>query len=600
MAVADRGRTSSFLRKTEEDLQCPICFEIFVEPWIPKMLGGCIHVVCLVCLGSITAEGKDTLKCPECREITYIPNGGVKGLRTNYRVLSLAQNYHKYNVQKNENMYQNCDIHDGKVKDLVCTKCKKVICPTCYEESHKSHQVQALETFKAQRTKEHEQIAEKLETEMASLNEYSDKLSKMEETVQRAVEIEREKLHKHVESIIAALKEKEDEMMTELHKITKSVNLQNIRDERIRVGNLIQKIKSIQEGEESFSSLKDVVTDDQIHQQEINQAKRKSLVNESTRIHGQVKLNMNIGQFQPQSLELNIGEFQKKGKLQLVTSFGVFKDPRSIALTSTGLVVILDKEVTVACLHVFEHSRKEKAYVLKRTLKLNEYDSDDSNPVGLAIASMDKFLVACGTCVDVFSSTGPYKESLYTKRVDVRPIHKRAFMRQSSQSFRGAKPKNASKAHCVVVTSDGKIVVGNSEESTITIFNSDHTIFKDSFKIPLEGFQPMRLATKDSQIAMIDVDNETLCAMDIKTGKLEIEINELKSPQDLCYSYDTILVTVGMKDGTVEQYCSKSGVYLGQVAHGLLWPQNIAALSNDKVVVLGKDTANVFNINRVE
>ena len=600
MAAADRGRTSSFLRKTEEDLQCPVCFEIFVEPWIPKMLGGCIHVVCLVCLGSINSEGKDTLKCPECRQITYIPNGGVKGLKTNMRVLSLAQNYHKYNVKKNESMYQNCEIHDSKVKDLVCTKCKKVICPTCYEQSHKSHQVQALETFKTQRKKEQDQIAEKLETEMANLNVYSEKLSKMEETVQRAVEIEHEKLHRHVESIIAALKEKEDEMMTELHEVTKSVNLQNIRDERIRVGSLIGRIKSIQEDEESSSILTDAVTDDKIHQQEINQAKRKSLVNESTRIHGQVKLNMNIGQFQAKSLELDIGEFEKKGKLQLVTSFGVFKDPRSVALTPTGLVVVLDKAVTEVGLHVFEHSRKENTYVLKRTLKLNEYDSDDSNPVGLAITGMDKFLVACGTCVDVFSSTGQYKESLYTKRVDSQPIHKRAFMRQSSQSFRGAKPKNAAKAHCVVVTNDGKIVVGNSEESTITIFNADHTIFKDSFKIPLEGFKPMRLATKDSQVAMIDVDNEILCAIDIKTGKLEIEINELRSPQDLCYSYDTILITVGMKDGTVEQYCCKSGVYLGQVAHGLLWPQNIAALSNDRVVVLGKDTANVFNINRVE
>ena len=117
-------------------------------------------------------------------------------------------------------------------------------------------------------------------------------------------------------------------------------------------------------------------------------------------------------------------------------------------------------------------------------------------PLYLAIAFMDKFLVACGTCVDVFSSTGQYEES-YTKRVE-----KHLHIAKDPHSFRGTKPKNISKAHCLVIKKDDKIIVGNGKESTITMFNSDHTIFQNAFKIPVEGLQPMRLATNDEQLVM--------------------------------------------------------------------------------------------------
>ena len=53
------------------------------------------------------------------------------------------------------------------------------------------------------------------------------------------------------------------------------------------------------------------LSDDHLYQQELHLAKMNSLLDENTQC--EVKFDMNIEQFQPQSPPLNIGTFEKMG-----------------------------------------------------------------------------------------------------------------------------------------------------------------------------------------------------------------------------------------------------------------------------------------------
>uniref|UniRef100_A0A7M5XLV5 RING-type domain-containing protein n=1 Tax=Clytia hemisphaerica TaxID=252671 RepID=A0A7M5XLV5_9CNID len=64
-----------------QELECCVCLDQFVKP---KLLN-CMHTLCEGCIDKLIQSR--TVKCPECREETKVPNGAAE-LSTNY----IAQN----------------------------------------------------------------------------------------------------------------------------------------------------------------------------------------------------------------------------------------------------------------------------------------------------------------------------------------------------------------------------------------------------------------------------------------------------------------------------------------------------------------------------
>ena len=65
------------LRKLEEQLQCAVCLEMYTDP---KQLQ-CHHIYCKECLGGLTKtdeQGKVSVTCPNCREVTLITDSGLQ------------------------------------------------------------------------------------------------------------------------------------------------------------------------------------------------------------------------------------------------------------------------------------------------------------------------------------------------------------------------------------------------------------------------------------------------------------------------------------------------------------------------------------------
>ena len=111
----------AFVTAAEDELSCPICLELFVEPNVPKDLPGCDHVVCEVCLKKIekTVIGRRrVINCPECRKDTDLPKGGVEALRTNRKVRNLAEKHPRDKLVKDTTTNITKDVQTVRKEDL--------------------------------------------------------------------------------------------------------------------------------------------------------------------------------------------------------------------------------------------------------------------------------------------------------------------------------------------------------------------------------------------------------------------------------------------------------------------------------------------------
>ena len=68
---------------------CPICFELFGDGIVPRVLVGCGHSFCEVCLDKMLRPlpargGRKTLSCPTCRRDCEVPRGRAAELPFNF------------------------------------------------------------------------------------------------------------------------------------------------------------------------------------------------------------------------------------------------------------------------------------------------------------------------------------------------------------------------------------------------------------------------------------------------------------------------------------------------------------------------------------
>ena len=112
--------SESYLARAEEDLSCPLCLELFVDPHTPKQLE-CPHVYCQVCLEKMVEGGLQVVTCPECRAITRVPpktptsDGGIADLKTTLRLRSLAENHCKHTENQQASPSPETGVKQSKV-----------------------------------------------------------------------------------------------------------------------------------------------------------------------------------------------------------------------------------------------------------------------------------------------------------------------------------------------------------------------------------------------------------------------------------------------------------------------------------------------------
>ena len=142
--VCSSAEVTDLLRRLQEQIQCPICLEKFVDP---RSLP-CQHVFCRSCLDQVYNEEKDEVKCPTCRAVTSMSRKGSSSLPKAIHTNSLVDLYNSEPLlqqvaseeddscedpEKEE--VEKCSVH-GRVLEMYCSTCQEVVCVVCAVQSH--------------------------------------------------------------------------------------------------------------------------------------------------------------------------------------------------------------------------------------------------------------------------------------------------------------------------------------------------------------------------------------------------------------------------------------------------------------------------------
>ena len=124
--------TMSDLKIVEDNLTCPICYELFQNP---KCLP-CQHTYCEGCLERVQKVSK--ISCPECRAEASVPAGGVKELPTSFVISRLLDELSLKKKATTEKKYKCGKCNDDVPVVSYCGDCTTFLCQSCRELHQRS------------------------------------------------------------------------------------------------------------------------------------------------------------------------------------------------------------------------------------------------------------------------------------------------------------------------------------------------------------------------------------------------------------------------------------------------------------------------------
>ena len=146
MAAKPSTAAEKALQKIEDRVTCGICLEPYKQPRLLQ----CFHVYCEQCLQRLVKREGQSLPCPQCRQVTPLPVGGVSKLQGAFYVHYL---FEVEDALKKVNSSE----------QTMCNKCSKYayvcfcrtcgfVCQRCKEIHHdwpdfKSHEIIDLDTL---------------------------------------------------------------------------------------------------------------------------------------------------------------------------------------------------------------------------------------------------------------------------------------------------------------------------------------------------------------------------------------------------------------------------------------------------------------------
>ena len=115
-------------------LACSVCLDEYKDPRILN----CHHSFCKLCLDNVPLHyqrEQPLLKCPTCRKLTPLKEGGVSRLPPSFLLNSLLETNKDNSASPDERL---CEEHH-KPSDIFCEDCDVVICHHCLLQKHRKH-----------------------------------------------------------------------------------------------------------------------------------------------------------------------------------------------------------------------------------------------------------------------------------------------------------------------------------------------------------------------------------------------------------------------------------------------------------------------------
>ncbi len=116
------------VEELEKEITCAICHQHYDEP---KVLP-CCHYFCKQCIYRLTLRtGTDKpFSCPECRQDTTLPQGGVNYLKTAF-FINRMKGVHSKLERAHGKVEAKCEECSGGKAEAFCRQCTKFICAEC-------------------------------------------------------------------------------------------------------------------------------------------------------------------------------------------------------------------------------------------------------------------------------------------------------------------------------------------------------------------------------------------------------------------------------------------------------------------------------------
>ena len=144
------------VQELEKEITCAVCHDHYNEP---KVLP-CYHYYCKECIYSIALRTglNKPFSCPECREDTTLPQGGVDKLKTAFFVNRLKEMHSKLG-QVHGKVEAKCEMCSGGKTKAFCHQCAMFICDECNKQHQRmkvfaSHKISSFDELKEGGAKE--------------------------------------------------------------------------------------------------------------------------------------------------------------------------------------------------------------------------------------------------------------------------------------------------------------------------------------------------------------------------------------------------------------------------------------------------------------
>uniref|UniRef100_A0A1X7TY67 RING-type domain-containing protein n=1 Tax=Amphimedon queenslandica TaxID=400682 RepID=A0A1X7TY67_AMPQE len=237
------GLSSIGLHQLEEQLTCPVCLDLYINP---KTLP-CLHSFCHTCLeGVALLKENETyyLSCPTCRHHNEVPEEGVASFHNSFTINNLLDIRKKVLSDVQEGPIEAMCTDHGRPLEIFCETCSAVICLHCALRSHTDHRyILISDSYQGHCLALHEQLKTVKEKE-ESVKKVLSALAEREGEIRERGEGVLEEIHEMVEEMIAVLHQSERKLTEQAKRVT---------DDKLKV--LSEQIK---EAEKSLSLLRNV------------------------------------------------------------------------------------------------------------------------------------------------------------------------------------------------------------------------------------------------------------------------------------------------------------------------------------------------------
>ena len=531
-----------YLARVEEDVSCPLCLELFVDPNTPKQLT-CPHVYCQICLEKMVEGGLRVISCPECRRITKVPpktptsDGGISDLKTVIRLRSLAENHLKHTEKHGvspsnetsgsakQSSVPICPEHDDEKMHFYCVTCKVLACQVCMLLDHeiRTHEIKGVKVVYKEKLAEMRKTVKMANDDTQRNDDILINVTKQEEKIKVARAITEQEIDKAVAQVVAEATEQGKILKENLHGVSQrqlkmyQTQKQKLNYDTKALCSITAEAESTMENASPYEYLR----------------KHDSLEDRIKKIHvdGQGKRTETI-----EGAKVFKMVPTPSGQLGELVCIKNINQIQTIGLGNTGLSYVGEMNIggMIGTLAVCNRSttgqRCVSVYHKQESGKYGHRLNLNVNGCCVAVAASGKILIATVDSVQVYKPSGQCEHTFYT-----------------------TKDKDTKGVEIISITSlsDNRIVIGDGGRKVLTVHMPDGELLKRIYV----GFWPSSItAMKDAQVALCNMEYGKIYVYDLDTGRevLRVDVPGVKC---VCYDEETgsLMIANVVKEG-IEQY----------------------------------------------